>query len=276
MSAVYASTSPVWFSHLASLTNTPGRVAFWRPTYNVPKSIAVGDPWFFKEWGGHIVLGYGRYVEDERTTPSKLWDKFGPASGAPTREALVAAISAAKNGGATPDTEIGNVSLSDFTVFRPGLSLAELDLPNLSVPWRYVPAGSRLLTYAERLSPAPEGLPAGLPYTAPAPASRRELRGETFARNTGHVAEIRSLYGGRCQVTGDAVLHGVAGDLTQVHHIDFLCNGGVDHPSNMIALSPNWHAIAHAPGTTFDWQTLEFVVGEQRFGLALNQHLKPR
>ncbi|MBP2309403.1 hypothetical protein GBZ48_21535 [Azospirillum melinis] len=270
MPDVYASTDPEWFSHLASLVNRPARVAFWRPTYTVPTEISVGVPWFFKQRGAPFIVGYGRFVEHESTTPARLWTKFGSASGAPTQETLLAGISAARKGGATLDTGIGNVTLSDFTVFTPPLTLGELELPNLTGPYRYVPKGNRLLSYAEGTPVAP------LPYKEPGPASRRELHGETFARNVGHVARIRQLYGGVCQISGEPILDGAAGDLTQVHHIDFLCDGGADDPSNMMALSPNWHAIAHAPGTTFDWTTLEFVVGMQRFGLALNRHLKPR
>ncbi|WP_146208669.1 HNH endonuclease signature motif containing protein [Azospirillum sp. TSO22-1] len=269
MPAVYASTSPQWFAHLAALQPVPTLVAFWRPTDSAPTNIAPGEAWFFKEWGAPRVLGYGRFVERERTTPVELWSRYGRATGAPTQEALLASIGAARKGAAEPDTTIGNIILSDFSVFDPPLSLNELDLPNLPVPYRYVPAGNRLLDLAE----AP---PLRLTYNEPLAPMRQEVQREIFARNDGHVAHIRRLYGGRCQVSGEPVLAGLATDLTHVHHINFLCAGGVDHPSNMIALSPNWHAIAHAPGTAFDWATLEFVVGEQRYGLALNRHLTPR
>lgn len=215
------------------------------------------------------MLGFGRFVERERTTPAMLWARYGTASGAPTQEALLESIRSARKGGAELDTVIGNVALSDFTVFAPPLTLDELDLPNLPVPYRYVPAGNRLLNFAD-------ARPVALVYREPTAPARQEVQREIFARNDGHVAHIRRLYGGRCQVSGVPVLAGLAVDLTHVHHIDFLRNGGVDHPSNMIALSPNWHAIAHAPGTVFDWATLEFVVEGQRFWLALNRHLRPR
>ncbi|TCZ55430.1 HNH endonuclease signature motif containing protein [Roseicella aquatilis] len=268
MAAIYASTSRTWFEHIAALEPKPMQVAFWRPSNIGARRINPGDPWFFKEWGAPRVLGYGRFVRFDATTPADLWNEFGTASGAASADGLLNVIRAARKDATNSNTTIGNVVLSEFTSFPMPILLTDVDLADLHVPFAYVPAGNRLLDLAIEAPPP-------LPLVVPSPASRQELQTEVFARNAGHVAYVRRLYGGRCQITGSPVLGGVAGDLTQVHHIHFLCEGGADHPSNMIALSPDWHAVAHAPGTTFDWRTLEFVVGGCRYGLRLNHHLAP-
>ena len=242
-------------------------VAFWRPSDRHAQNISPGDLWFFKEWGAPRILGLGRFVRYQRTTPTMIWDQYGAASGASSFGELLAAIAAARGKRPTdPNTAIGNVILTGFSALPTPVPLASVGLDDLHVAFRYVPVGSRVLELA---SEAPQPLS----LATLTPASRRELETEMFARNAGHVAYVRRLYSGRCQVTGQPVLGGAAGDLTQVHHVDFLCEGGLDHPSNMMSLSPDWHAVAHATGTVFDWSRLEFVVADRRYRLALNHHL---
>lgn len=267
MSAVYASTSPTWFASLRALAAEPTEVAFWRPSNVQAQRISAGEPWFFKEWGAPQLLGFGRYVAYQTTTPRELWERFGLASGGSSCEELVADIGAARRKPTSATTEIGNVVLSDFTTFDPPVPLTAVDLENLPVPFRYVPDGTRALAL---VTPSP------LDWTPPLSARRKELSAEVFARNTGHVANVRKLYSGRCQMTGEPVLGGIGGNLTQIHHIDFLYQGGADDPSNMMCLSPDWHALAHAVSTTFDWIKLEFVVDHSRHGLKLNNHLKAK
>lgn len=267
MTAVYASTSPTWFSALSALKPRPAEVAFWRPSNVQAREIEVGEPWFFKEWGAPQLLGFGRFVEYERTTPQTIWKRFGLASGASSLAMLVADITAARRKPTSPETAIGNVVLSDFTSFDDPLHLTDARLENLTVPFRYVPLGSHVLALA---APTPRAI------GSPISASRRELATEIFARNAGNVAYIRDIYRGVCQVTGSPVLSGIGGDLTQVHHIDFLYQGGSDDPSNMMSLCPDWHALAHSSATTFEWATLEFVVGGARYGLRVNKHLRPK
>ena len=95
---------------------------------------------------------------------------------------------------------------------------------------------AKILRALEFNVPGPGELP---PIPEPSAPDRREYLTEVFARDSTHVACIRDLYRGKCQVTGKLVLDGLSIDLTQVHQLDFLCQGGVEHPSNMIALSPN-------------------------------------
>jgi hypothetical protein len=270
MTAVYASTSPAWFESTTRLAPTPMEVAFWRPSDKHARRITAGDPWFFKEWGAPRILGLGRFVRYEKTTPTAIWDQYGAASGASSFDELLAVIAAARGERPTDaNTPMGNVVLTDFSELPAPVPLAAVGLDDLHVAFAYVPEGSQVLGLAAK-APLP------LLIIPLSPASRRELETEVFARNEEHVAYVRKLYGGRCQVTGLPVLEGIAGDLTHVHHIDFLCNDGPDDPSNMMALSPDWHAVAHATGTMFDWGSLEFVVAGRRYGLALNRHLVPR
>jgi hypothetical protein len=268
---VYASTSRVWFDAVRS-AGPFERVGFWRPRDVRAVKILTGDAWFFKEWGKPQLLGFGRFVAHERTSPRKLWEDFGPSSGARNEHELLLAIASARSPRDTDlDTEIGNAVLSDFTPFEQPVPLSEVGLDNLSVPFAYVPNNSRALTL---VAPAPPRLvPEALPSLPP---ERQEMLKEVFMRDSAHVALLRQKYGGVCQVTGSRVLEGSTADLTQVHHIDFLCRGGADDPSNMICLSPNWHAIAHSSGVSFDWEKLEFVVGGKRHPLKVNRHLTAR
>lgn len=111
---------------------------------------------------------------------------------------------------------------------------------------------------------------------APMPSGRREYVREIFLRNRRHVAELKELYGGRCQVSGKVVLDGIAGDITEVHHIEWLTRGGADVPGNMVVISPDIHAAIHASDAIFDWSDLAFVVNGVRLPLTFNQHLKRR
>lgn len=108
------------------------------------------------------------------------------------------------------------------------------------------------------------------------PPERREYVRELAVRNRRHVADLKALYGGRCQITGELVLGGLAGDLTEVHHIDWLTRGGADAKSNMVVLAPDFHAAIHAAETTFDWTNLAFQINGEWFPLRLNRHLRAK
>ncbi|WP_323572084.1 MULTISPECIES: hypothetical protein [unclassified Rhizobium] len=69
-------------------------------------------------------------------------------------------------------------------------------------------------------------------------------------------------------------MDGIAGDLTEAHHIHWLTRGGLDVEANMIIVSPTFHAAIHAVDADFDWTTLTFIVSGKRFPLMLNKHLK--
>jgi hypothetical protein len=115
------------------------------------------------------------------------------------------------------------------------------------------------------------------PPTEGQPPERREYARELFLRNRRYVLELKSLYGGVCQITGQPVCDGIAGDLTEAHHIEWLTRGGVDAPSNMIIVSPDMHAAIHACDGWLDWEGMQpvFVLRSRRLPLAVNKHLCP-
>lgn len=274
MVAVYASTSPTWFNALRRLS-LPS-VAFWRPTPSRPKAIQPGEPWLFKEWGAPRLLGFGRFARYEVTTPEKLFGDFGKATGADSLSALLNELRAAKDS-ITASTAIGNVVLTDFAAFDQPIDINLVNLPNLSVPFAYVPETSTALSLvkSKTVSITREALALN-DYIAKAPPERREYLREFTLRDRAHVRDLKMLYKGHCQVSGAVVLGGIAGDLTEAHHIHWLTRGGIDDPSNMVVISPQVHAAIHAVDASFNWQTLTFNIGGQEFPLALNRHLKPR
>ena len=108
------------------------------------------------------------------------------------------------------------------------------------------------------------------------PPERRERLREEFQRDRRHVTELKDLYQGRCQISGEPPLGGTAGDITEGHHIEWLTREGVDGPDNIVILSPDWHRAIHAADAKFDWKKLCFVLGGQEIPLKLNNHLKQR
>jgi predicted HNH restriction endonuclease len=108
------------------------------------------------------------------------------------------------------------------------------------------------------------------------PPERREYLRELVVRNRRHVADLKALYQGVCQVSGRQVLEGLAGDITEVHHIEWLTRGGSDAMSNMVVLAPDIHAAIHTADAVFDWRELAFVINGKRLPLVVNRHLRPR
>ncbi|MBC7313393.1 MAG: hypothetical protein H5U11_12940 [Rhizobium sp.] len=106
------------------------------------------------------------------------------------------------------------------------------------------------------------------------PPERREILREITLRDTRPVRKLKALYGGRCQVSGELLMEGVAGDISEVHHIKWLTRGGLDIEANMVVVSPTFHAAIHAVDAEFDWETLTFIVSGKRYPLVLNKHLQ--
>ncbi|GJE54757.1 hypothetical protein [Methylobacterium thuringiense] len=107
-----------------------------------------------------------------------------------------------------------------------------------------------------------------------ATSERREYLREVFVRDAKHVKELKKLYGGRCQISGQKVLEDFSVDITEAHHIRWLTRGGSDEKDNMIVLSPNLHAAIHATNAEFNWSELSFDIGGKKFPVILNKHLK--
>lgn len=108
------------------------------------------------------------------------------------------------------------------------------------------------------------------------PPEKREYRRELALRNRRQVQELKTLYGGKCQVSGEKPVGGLAGDITEAHHIHWLTRGGADRKENMVVLSPDMHRAVHALDAEFDWADLCFVAGDRRLLLKLNLHLQPK
>jgi hypothetical protein len=274
MTAVYASTSPDWFHFLSA--RGANQAAFWRPTPRRPGRITPGEPWFFKEWGAPYLLGFGRFVAYENTTPRQLFETHGDTCGSASLDALLAALRQVR-AGFQADDAIGNVVLSDFTAFDAPVAVADVGLADLSVPFAYVPPGSPTLDLVGVAPAAVMPLDAAEQEAAAhLPPARREYLRELTVRNRQHVVTLKRLYEGRCQISGRVVLEGIAGDLTEAHHIQWLTRDGIDDPSNMVVVSPEFHAAIHAADATFDWTTLSFTVNGRVFPLQLNRHLVRR
>lgn len=95
-------------------------------------------------------------------------------------------------------------------------------------------------------------------------------------RNRTLSQQIRTMYGGRCQICGFDPLLIYQVEVCHAHHLVYLSRGGEDSIENMVLLCPNHHAIIHATNAVFDYADLSFVfASNQRERLALNQHLFP-
>ena len=106
--------------------------------------------------------------------------------------------------------------------------------------------------------------------------ARREQTREFYVRDQAAVRELKNRYQGVCQISGLTPLEGVAGDITEAHHIEWLTRGGSDTTDNMVVLSPNWHRAIHTSDASFNWRDLSFTVNGQKVPLAVNRHLKRR
>jgi 5-methylcytosine-specific restriction protein A len=106
------------------------------------------------------------------------------------------------------------------------------------------------------------------------PPEKRERLLETYVRNQRHVRKLKGLYGGCCQICGASPFGTEFGEITEAHHIDWLCRGGQDKMENLILLCPNHHAAIHAKDPTFDRGRLEFRNGTMVLKVVLDRHLK--
>jgi hypothetical protein len=178
-----------------------------------------------------------------------------------------------------PDYRIANIVLRDVSVYDlpflppPG----GLTSPNGRSYWPY--DDSNLLSQLPNRPPVAVTTPDWAQEAAMAAMlpERREYVRELLVRNRKHVRDLKDLYGGICQITGKQVLGGLAGDLTEVHHIKWLTHGGSDDPSNMIVISPDLHAAIHATNGKLEWHAGKpvFVIGGRSMPVAVNRHLEP-
>lgn len=91
---------------------------------------------------------------------------------------------------------------------------------------------------------------------------KRTITTEVYKRTKKIIKSLKKLYKGTCQITGDKLdtsrKFGV--DVTEAHHIQYLCNDGLDaDPSNIIIISPEWHRLIHKENPDFDRDSLTFI-----------------
>jgi len=144
MSPAYASTTRAWFDELARLR--PRRVAFSQPTPAEPGRIRRGERWYFKELGAPQILGYGEFVGWERLSITALFERYDAASGYRTAAELLSALRIFIPT-STPQTEVGNVILENFTPFQEPISLETLGLQDLTVRFAYLPDADAIASY---------------------------------------------------------------------------------------------------------------------------------
>ncbi len=82
-----------WYSFLRSGHDWE-EVNFWQPSAANLLDPPAGMPFFFKLRSGHgsAVVGFGHFAWRTRLPAWMAWDAFGPANGAPTREAMLTRI----------------------------------------------------------------------------------------------------------------------------------------------------------------------------------------
>lgn len=142
MTAVYASTAPEWLTTIETLPFHT-ELAFWQPTPKRPKQIAVGERWYFKERGKPWIRGFGLFRSWEALKLTELFRRYGTAAGYPSIEELVAGMQTFRDD-TSASTTVGNVALSEFSIFPEPRYLTELGLDDLPVPFRYLSRGDPL------------------------------------------------------------------------------------------------------------------------------------
>ena len=105
-------------------------------------------------------------------------------------------------------------------------------------------------------------------------AGRRERLFEVYDRDQAHVRELKQKYQGRCQICDSVPFNGSFGNISEGHHIQWLCRGGSDTLDNMMLLCPNHHAAVHAADPSFDRNKLVFSFGSKMVPVRLDLHLK--
>lgn len=85
-------------------------------------------------------------------------------------------------------------------------------------------------------------------------AARWERLTRGFARSARLVAELRSLYGGRCQICEWRPTAIYGAELCEGHHWHWLSRGGTDDLANLVLLCPNHHRAVHGCDALLDFE----------------------
>jgi putative restriction endonuclease len=136
-----APTDHDWYRFLQARPHLD-EVNFWRPKPDRFKSLAPGEPFFFKLRGRHnAVAGFGQFARFARLPLWMAWDVFGESNGAASRGDLQATLQARARDpeGFDLDREIGCISIAFPTFFPPD--------EWVPVPEDWHPAAQRGKTY---------------------------------------------------------------------------------------------------------------------------------
>jgi hypothetical protein len=270
MTAVFGITQPDWFARQQRLSSDVAH--FWLPTPRRPRRVEIGERWYLREGNGYGLLGYGTFAGYEALTPRQLFAKYGAATGYDTLEELVAGMTLASRQGVREYTTVGNAVLTELRLLPEPVPLP-FNMRAYSGSFIY-PSKDQVEDLAIRFPASRRTDVIELPPGTP-PEKKERMR-EEFLRDRRHVLQLKELYKGRCQVSGEMPLAGTAGDITEGHHIEWLTRGGVDGPDNIVIVSPDWHRALHATDAHFDWAKLCFVIDRRKVPLKLNKHLKSR
>lgn len=96
---------------------------------------------------------------------------------------------------------------------------------------------------------------------------------EAFYRDQTLPRYLKELYQSKCQICASVPFNGLLGDVSEAHHIEWLCRGGQDTIDNMILLCPNHHAAIHASDPIWDKESEEFIFPNRKLPIRLNLHL---
>jgi 5-methylcytosine-specific restriction enzyme A len=106
-----------------------------------------------------------------------------------------------------------------------------------------------------------------------AEARQAYLYQQASRRNPNLIANLHTLYNGRCQICRWNPLDIYNHNLCHGHHIHWLSRGGADVIGNLILVCPNHHAAIHKADAPLDYSDLSFDFGTHREQVQIDHHL---
>lgn len=267
----------------------------WGAGYNLNQSnplfhqVEVGESvWAFtRKDDGRYVLAAELVVSAKTLNPPKfrygifrVWgslenSRYFTTSDQPTIETLVRNLSCkaeAKYLGQSfqGHSAVRALSLSDHQKICSHAKHLKLEKRAMLLPEEQIEA-EILMGRTEALTKLIQDAHAGL-----AQERRDYLLTQVPSRDRELVKELRSIYQGRCQLTGWNPRNDFGKDLCEAHHIHWLSRGGEDCIDNLVLVSPNIHRAIHACDAPFDFGDGAFVFSSKRNKLLENNHIKIR
>jgi putative restriction endonuclease len=236
-------TDPDWYRFLAARPQL-SEVNFWRPSGGRAfRSLAIGEPFFFKTHHPHNrVVGGGFYSDFRPLRLSEAWELFGEANGVASLGQMRARIAHYRRAtiSEAEDPEIGCIFVRDVRFFPPDeLFPAPSDFaPNIVQGKRYElaePYFADLLTFllggtVELDLSRPwhrEGPMFGDPRLSPQRLGQRSFQ-----------AVVLAAYHRRCAITGTKI-----SPVLQAAHIRPVTEGGEHRIDNGLLLRSDVHTM---------------------------------